>query len=399
MVKLADYSIAIVMLAAGSGKRMRLAKASKLLLPVGAEQTLIGAALINAAVWQPSAMVVVVQPDNAAIAAEINGTLAGVPAVPLHIIENPRHEEGLGTSLATGIAALGDEIGAALVVLGDMPYVGSTIIEKLVAAHIEQARPITIPEYGGKVGPPTLFSRAMFAELLKLSGDVGGRQLVQIFPDRVWLVPFRDDERPLDVDTPEDLSRIEAQSSSTTSKLSLLEMNSLNQAEFVSRLGFLFEGSPWIAERTWEKRPFPGIRELHSALCGEMYGASLDDKLGLINAHPDLVGKAALEGTLTSHSTEEQASAGLGRLSADEVMTFSRLNGEYRERFGFPFVICVRENKKESILAGFATRLNNSREQEIDTALAEVAKIARLRLLDTIQRDDVSLEELEDWRV
>ena len=392
MVKLADYSIAIVMLAAGSGRRMRLAETSKLLLPAGNGQTLIGRALRSAAAWQPSAMVVVVQPDSAAIAAEVSMALMGVPDIPVNIVENPRHEEGLGTSLAVGVAALGDEIGVALVLLGDMPFVSANIIEKLVAAHIEQASAIVIPEYGGKVGPPTLFSRAVFVELRKLSGDVGGRQLVQTFPDRVRLVPFGADERPLDVDTPEDLARIESQSKVTTVERGLLEINNLNQAEFVSRLGFLFEGSPWVAERTWAKRPFHSFEELHNALCAEMYGASLDYKLGLINAHPDLVGKAALEGTLTRHSTGEQASAGLDSLSADEVVKFSRLNGEYRERFGFPFIICVRENKKESILAGFATRLNNSREQEIDTALAEIAKIARLRLLDTIQ-DDAPLED------
>ena len=103
-------------------------------------------------------------------------------------------------------------------------------------------------------------------------------------------------------------------------------------------------------------------------------------KIALIQAHPDLAGRAALAGTLTPESTNEQASAGLDRLSPDEFASFTRLNDAYRNQFGFPFVICVREHTKHSILQNFVQRLEHSREQEIDTALDEIAKIARLRL-------------------
>jgi 2-oxo-4-hydroxy-4-carboxy-5-ureidoimidazoline decarboxylase len=168
------------------------------------------------------------------------------------------------------------------------------------------------------------------------------------------------------------------------SKLTIEKINALDQQEFVARLGSLFEGSPWIAAEAWGSRPFEGVEHLHRALCAVMYGAPVERQVALIAAHPDLVGRAALAGTLTPESTREQASAGLGHLSPEEIATFTRLNRSYRDRFGFPFVICARENKKESILAGFASRLDNSREQEIATALGEIAKIARLRLLDAV---------------
>ena len=166
--------------------------------------------------------------------------------------------------------------------------------------------------------------------------------------------------------------------------LNLDRVNSFDQAQFAEALGPLFEGSPWIAEETWHARPFADVAELYHALCRVMYNAPTGRKLSLIRAHPDLVGKAALAGTLTPESTREQASAGLDNLTQKEVATFTRLNNAYRDRFGFPFVICARENKKESILAGFDARLRNSPEEEIQTALDEIAKIARLRLQDAV---------------
>ncbi len=167
-------------------------------------------------------------------------------------------------------------------------------------------------------------------------------------------------------------------------------INSLDEDTFVEKLGFVFEGSPWIAAEAWHARPFASIEELHGVLCRAMYAAPLDAQLALIRAHPDLVGRAALAGTLTAESTREQASAGLDRLTPGEIDTFNRQNQAYREKFGFPFVICARENKKESILAGFETRLRHSREEEIQTALGEIAKIARLRLLDTVAPSDLA---------
>jgi OHCU decarboxylase len=169
-----------------------------------------------------------------------------------------------------------------------------------------------------------------------------------------------------------------------TEKLTLAEVNGLSLEEFVRVLGGVFEASPWVAARAWEERPFAGVGELHRAMCKAVDGATLEEKETLIRAHPDLVGEAALRGSLTRESAQEQASAGLDRLSTEEIAQFARLNEAYRGRFGFPFVICVRENKKESILSGFANRIENSREEEIEVALSEIAKIARLRLGDVV---------------
>lgn len=172
-------------------------------------------------------------------------------------------------------------------------------------------------------------------------------------------------------------------------QLTLQEINALDQESFVTALGSLFEGPPWIVRQAWYARPFASLTELHQALCTVMYQAAVERQVALILAHPDLVGRAALAGTLTPESTNEQASVGLDRLSTQEIATFMRLNQTYRDRFGFPFVICVRENKKESILAGFATRLQHSRNREIETALDEIARICWYRLRDTILWDGV----------
>ncbi len=169
------------------------------------------------------------------------------------------------------------------------------------------------------------------------------------------------------------------------SRLSIDQINALDRDHFVQHLGFLFEGSPWIAAQAWETRPFASVSGLYAALCSVMYAASREQQLALICAHPDLAGKAAIAGELTPDSRREQASAGLDRLSPDEFARFTRLNSAYRERFGFPFVICVREHTKESILAAFARRLEHQRDAEIVTALDEIAKIAKLRLDPLLQ--------------
>ena len=174
----------------------------------------------------------------------------------------------------------------------------------------------------------------------------------------------------------------------STRQVTLQEINLLDQEQFVAALGKLFEGPPRIVTQGWYARPFATRTQLHQKLCDTMYGSSLEQQVALLQAHPDLVGRAALAGTLTPESTNEQASAGLNKLSPEEITTFTRLNQTYHNRFGFPFVICARENKKDSILAGFSTRLHHSRTQEIEVALAEVAKICFFRLQDTIPQDE-----------
>lgn len=160
----------------------------------------------------------------------------------------------------------------------------------------------------------------------------------------------------------------------------ITELNDLDAGEFVRVLGPVFEHSPWIAEITWRQRPFGGFDSLHHALCDAVRGAPAEKKLSLIRAHPDLVGKM----TLTAASASEQAAAGLTSLTPGEVALFQKQNAAYHEKFGFPFIICARLNKKEAILEGFARRLQNPPEQEINTALEEIYKIAGLRLRDLL---------------
>jgi 2-oxo-4-hydroxy-4-carboxy-5-ureidoimidazoline decarboxylase len=169
-----------------------------------------------------------------------------------------------------------------------------------------------------------------------------------------------------------------------TTLLTMYDVNAMKREEFVRTFGGVFEQSPWIAEAASVKRPFATLTDLHAAMGAIVQNATEEKKLQLIRAHPDLVGRAALAGTLTRESTKEQASAGLNSLSSEEVALFQKNNAAYQSRFGFPFIICARLTKKEAILAGFQKRLQNSREQEIQTALEEIFKIADLRLRDLV---------------
>jgi OHCU decarboxylase len=167
-------------------------------------------------------------------------------------------------------------------------------------------------------------------------------------------------------------------------RLSINDVNALSPVEFMRIFGPVFEHSPWIAETTANKRPLAGLEQLHAVMCEIVRTAPVEKQLSLIEAHPDLVGRAALAGTLTKESTGEQASAGLNNLSPDEITLFQKQNAAYREKFGFPFIICARLNKKDAIIAGFERRLQNSREQEIKAALEQIFKIAELRLRDLV---------------
>ena len=169
-----------------------------------------------------------------------------------------------------------------------------------------------------------------------------------------------------------------------TERWTIERINQLDQAQFVAALGAIFERSPWIAAQSWQARPFADLAALHAEMCAVMRDAEGAQQIALIRAHPDLAGKAAIAGTLSAESIREQASAGLDQLSAEEFAEFTRLNDAYRERFGFPFVICVRQQTKHSILAQFRTRLDHTPPQEIATALDEIAAIAWLRLSDTV---------------
>ena len=152
--------------------------------------------------------------------------------------------------------------------------------------------------------------------------------------------------------------------------------------DFVSRFGGIYEHSPWVAERVM---PVLGSGELDRELLARLMAdcvdnAAVETQLELIRAHPDLAGKAQVAGELTADSTEEQSRAGLDQCSAEEYQQFQALNSAYKDKFGFPFIMAVRESTRAEILESFSARVENDYDTEFETALQEIHKIARLRL-------------------
>ncbi|MEO8616272.1 MAG: 2-oxo-4-hydroxy-4-carboxy-5-ureidoimidazoline decarboxylase [Luteolibacter sp.] len=166
--------------------------------------------------------------------------------------------------------------------------------------------------------------------------------------------------------------------------IALANLNAASEEEFVTILAGIYEHSPWVAARVQEQRPFPDQECLRLGMRRAVDEATEDEKLALIRAHPDLAGKLARAGVLTQESTREQAGLGLDRLSDEEYERFSDRNAHYRERFGFPFIICARRTTKQGVLDAFEARLMNSKEAEISEALLQIHEIARLRLQDLL---------------
>jgi OHCU decarboxylase len=161
----------------------------------------------------------------------------------------------------------------------------------------------------------------------------------------------------------------------------------MERAEFVAAFGGIYEHSPWIAERAWELELGPVHDRavgLWNALARVFRSASEAERLEVLRAHPDLAGKLAAAKRLTAESSAEQASAGLDALTDEERAAFERHNAAYTDRFGFPFIIAVKDNDKTSIMAAFETRLANDRETEFKTACAQVERIAYHRLKDLL---------------
>jgi OHCU decarboxylase len=158
----------------------------------------------------------------------------------------------------------------------------------------------------------------------------------------------------------------------------------MDRDDFVAYFGGVFEESPWIAREAWESRPFGSVDALHAAMVWVVEHSPRAARLELIRAHPDLAGKAAIAGALTPESTREQTAAGLDRLTPAQYERITTLTAAYLERFGVPFVVCAREHTADSIIATAAARLEARPDEEEQTALSEIAKIARLRLDDLV---------------
>ncbi|MGL4973848.1 MAG: allantoinase PuuE, partial [Bosea sp. (in: a-proteobacteria)] len=160
-------------------------------------------------------------------------------------------------------------------------------------------------------------------------------------------------------------------------------VNAISQALFVAHYGAVWEHSPWVAEATFAKglpADATTAAGLHAAMCRAMRAGTREQQQALILAHPDLAGKLALAGALTPESTSEQASAGLDRLTPEELARFTTLNEAYKARFGFPFIIAVKGRTKADIIAAFEKRLTHDADSEFSEALSQIERIALLRL-------------------
>ncbi len=160
----------------------------------------------------------------------------------------------------------------------------------------------------------------------------------------------------------------------------LAALSRLDCRAFTRALGSICEHSPWVAARAWEARPFATVAQLHAAMRGVLRAASEEEQLTVLRAHPELAGTVVRARGLTVFSTMEQSGAGLDRLTEQEAARFDRLNAAYRARFGFAFIICVRNHTRDAILGALTRRLRNRVATEVTTALREVSEIMRHRL-------------------
>jgi 2-oxo-4-hydroxy-4-carboxy-5-ureidoimidazoline decarboxylase len=165
-----------------------------------------------------------------------------------------------------------------------------------------------------------------------------------------------------------------------TRGVTLAELNACTQPRFVEALGWIFEDSPWVAERAWPSRPFASVDDLHRAMTEAMEQGTLDERLALLRAHPDLGTRARM----SDASIGEQQGAGLDRLTAEEFDRLQRLNREYREKFGFPFLFAVKGSTRHDVLTALQQRLPVAPEREFEEALRQVGRIALFRLQEML---------------
>jgi 2-oxo-4-hydroxy-4-carboxy-5-ureidoimidazoline decarboxylase len=163
--------------------------------------------------------------------------------------------------------------------------------------------------------------------------------------------------------------------------MTLAELNARECDAFVETLGWIFEDSPWVAARTWARRPFASRDALHQAMIDVVQQASEAEQLALLRAHPDLGTRARI----SDASTGEQRRAGLDHLDADEYERLQRLNDEYRRRFGFPFLFAVKGSTKADVLTALEARVGRSKDEELKEALSQVYRIAGFRLEDILR--------------
>lgn len=161
---------------------------------------------------------------------------------------------------------------------------------------------------------------------------------------------------------------------------SIADLNQMSQEAFVAVLGAVFEDTPAIASQTWYRRPFANVAALHQQMLNVVESLPPEEQVALIRAHPDLGSKAKM----AAASVQEQAGVGLDRLTPAEYDRFQALNQAYKDKFGFPFIIAVKNHTKASILNAFECRLQNTADAETAQAIAQIAQIAQFRLREIV---------------
>lgn len=164
------------------------------------------------------------------------------------------------------------------------------------------------------------------------------------------------------------------------SLLSLDDLNTLPAEDFGAGLADIFEHAPWVAGRAAGLRPYASVDVLHDAMMGVVRDLPEPQLVALLAGHPPLAGAAARAGTMTADSTREQGALALGQMSQDEFARWDALNASYLDKFGFPFIICVRRHTLASIQRSFKRRLQNDRATELKLAVQEISRVSRLRL-------------------
>jgi 2-oxo-4-hydroxy-4-carboxy-5-ureidoimidazoline decarboxylase len=167
-------------------------------------------------------------------------------------------------------------------------------------------------------------------------------------------------------------------------RYTLEQLNAMPQEAFVATLSGVFEHSPWVPREAGAARPFASVDELYDAMVDVVARADVSRQLALIDAHPELAGKAAVRGELSAESMREQSGAGLSQCTREELDKLRRLNCTYRQKFGFPFILAVRGYDCGDIIAHLEARMNNGYDEELRANLQQIYRIARFRIDDLV---------------
>ena len=381
-----DKGIVAIYLAAGKSRRMG---GNKLALQLGAST--IGNSGLQRALMADLEHIIVVTKDGDALE-WIDAALFRAPYRNRWTFVICRDaEKGQAHSLQCGLrAAMKMNPKGMMILLADQPLLSVSIINDLVLRYVlvnqeKENNRFVAASFQGIPRPPIIFSPAAVPELLKLKGDEGARQLFRMkTPLEGLFIDYENGWDFFDVDTKEEYEWLAKDWRARVvirQGAALKNINKMNKEVFVATVGWVFEHSPWVAEKTWESLPFQSREILWQTMVANVQNAEESLKLELLRAHPDLGTRLKM----SEVSQKEQAGIGLDQLPKEEFIQFVSLNQSYVEKFGFPFIMAVKGQSKDSILAAMKQRVSYTYEEECVTALNEVFKIASFRLNEVIQ--------------